>query len=45
MKIYSCTNHGVEASAEVVRSDEDVVGAEGAVPERVFGGDEVYGGG
>nr|KYP51796.1 hypothetical protein KK1_026315 [Cajanus cajan] len=36
---------GVETGAEVVGSDEDVVGSSGAVPERVLGGDEVDGGG
>lgn len=35
----------MEASAEVVRGDEDVVGAEGAIPEGVIGGDELDGGG
>lgn len=35
----------MKARAEVVRSDEDVVGSSAAVPEWVFGGDEVDGGG
>ena len=35
----------MKARAEVVGSDEDVVGSSAAVPEWVFGGDQVDGGG
>lgn len=40
-----CIYHGVEARAEVVRGNEDVVRAPGPVPKRVLGGDDVDGGG
>jgi len=36
------THQGVETRAEIVRRDEDVVGASASVPEGVLRGDEVY---
>lgn len=35
----------MEASTKIVRGDENVVGALGPIPKRVFGGDEVDRGG
>jgi hypothetical protein len=37
---FEINYHGVEASSIVVGGDEDVVGAPGPIPKRVFGGDE-----